>query len=189
MRGVSRGSTTTAATQEVHVPHQPPIRVTRVSSSLVFVLEETRRAISTFHMFVWGVAGKCNNLARTRSPLLCSPDPSSHSRELIYWRRQTRWVPSIPVFLLQTQIHPLLQIQDDISIPLLIQKKHSHYLLPCNNLWIDVSSGSQSSVHAEDGMSILASGYVLLSLLLMTIILLTLLLIKSKLEIHSMLVK
>ena len=36
MHGVSRGSTTTAATQEVHVPHLPPIRVTRVSSSLAF---------------------------------------------------------------------------------------------------------------------------------------------------------
>ena len=76
MRGVSRGSTTTVATQEVHVPHRPPIRVTRVSSSLAFV--------------VWGVAaGKCNNLAMTRGPLLCSPHLSSHSRELIYWRRQT----------------------------------------------------------------------------------------------------
>ena len=37
MRGVSRGSTNIAATQEVHVPHRPPIpRVTRVSSSLAF---------------------------------------------------------------------------------------------------------------------------------------------------------
>ena len=36
MRGVSRGSTTMAATQEVHVPHRPPIWVTRVSSSLAF---------------------------------------------------------------------------------------------------------------------------------------------------------
>ena len=36
MRGVSRGSTTTVATQEVHVPHRPPIRVTRASSSLAF---------------------------------------------------------------------------------------------------------------------------------------------------------
>jgi len=36
MRGVSRGSTNMAATQEVHVPHRPPIRVTRVSSSLAF---------------------------------------------------------------------------------------------------------------------------------------------------------
>jgi hypothetical protein len=53
------------------------------------------------------------------------------------------------------------------------EKKLSHYLLPCNNLWTILSSDSQSSVLAEDGMSILASGYVLLSLLLMMIILAT----------------
>jgi hypothetical protein len=36
MHGVSIGSTTTADTQVVHVPHRPSIRVTRVSSSLAF---------------------------------------------------------------------------------------------------------------------------------------------------------
>ena len=36
MHGVSRGSTTTAATQEVHVPHRPLIWVMRANCSLAF---------------------------------------------------------------------------------------------------------------------------------------------------------
>ena len=36
MREVSRGSTTTVATQEVHVPHRPLIWVMRANCSLAF---------------------------------------------------------------------------------------------------------------------------------------------------------
>jgi hypothetical protein len=76
MREVSRGSTDIAATQEVHVPHRPPIRVTRVSSSLAFRRVGRRRR-------------EMQQLGNDKVPSVVLPPSLKSFEKLIYWQRQT----------------------------------------------------------------------------------------------------
>ena len=72
MHGVSRGSTTTAATQEVHVPHLPPIRVTRVSSSLAFCVggDQGHQHVPYIHV---GCHQEMQQLGKDKEPSVVLP--------------------------------------------------------------------------------------------------------------------